>query len=252
MSDWIISLDLAQEKLFKGAVVFFHHAGGAASNYICYRQRIPSYYRLFMVQLPGRESHLNPLCYSAEYAASKILIELTELVGQLPVIFFGHSMGASLAWKTAQLAKKQSNLKLIKLVLSARRPPHLKQFEKNLLECDDEQVIRSVCHYGFIDTSMLDDPIFRQDLIAKIRADFSIANSTQQIDKTIHALPLPIMVCGGSLDDTVALSHLSQWSYYTLKQFQCVIFPGDHFYIFDKANQVAISKALLDSFITYL
>lgn len=252
MDNWIVTLDVNQEQSVTGVVVIFHHAGGAASNYVCYRQSIPSCYRLLICQLPGRESHQrNQLCYSADEAASQILQRLERMNTQLPVIFWGHSMGASLAWKTATLVQQQSDIKLIQLVLSARRPPHVDQFEPNLMTCDDEQVVQAVCHYGLIDPSLLEDAEFRQDLITKVRADFAVANSTQQVGLAITPLPLPITVLGGDLDDTVDLSHLSQWAAYSLKKFKCVLFPGDHFYLFKKNNQAMIGKVLSDAFTSY-
>ena len=249
MSKWIVSADQNDNSAYCGAVVLFHHAGGAASGYMPYRQYISEHYRLLVVQLPGRESHLSAeLCHDGFIAATHILNVLNAQLDNLPVVFFGHSMGAALALQTAALAKKGGQLNLLQLFISSRRPPHIEPFEADLAHATDQQVLDAVLHYGAVPEELLADKDFRDTLTNKIRADYGIANTIHRQTSINMLGDLPITVYGGIADNTVSVAHLYQWSFYSSGAFHCVMLTGDHFYLFDLKNQQIIARALVAVF----
>ncbi|KFX03245.1 hypothetical protein KP22_16095 [Pectobacterium betavasculorum] len=245
---WLISPDKQVDRC-KAAVILFHHAGGAASAYAGFRHLLPPDIRLWLVQLPGRESHRQGnLCCDGNEAARQILVAIEhEADARLPLVFYGHSMGAALAMQTAALA--QHTLNITRVCLSSRRPPHLTAFEQDLLLATDQQVLEAVMQYGAVPEMILSDLEMRQSLIDKVRNDYGVARSLHCTRPELLLREVALSVWGGNNDPGVSLLHLCQWSGYSRGAFDCVLFPGDHFFLFDAQNKSLIARKLVQDFI---
>lgn len=248
INDWLISPDKGKAHC-KAAIVMFHHAGGAASAYAGFRHLLPIDIRLLLVQLPGRESHLREELYSdGKQAARRIVAALKEACDTaLPLVFYGHSMGAALAVQTAMLAQQTHHI--VRVCLSARRPPHLADFEQNLSQATEQQVLDAIMQYGAVPDMILSDQDMRKALIDKVRSDYGIARSLQCADPEPLLRAIPLSVWGGDADPGVSLHHLYQWSGYSRGSFDCGLFPGDHFFLFNAQNKALIARKLVQDFI---
>ena len=84
-----------------GRVVCFPHAGGAASFYFPFSRSLSSPAEVLAVQYPGRQDrYRDKLAASITEMADGIVRELAPEAACRPVFyFFGHSMGAVLAFE---------------------------------------------------------------------------------------------------------------------------------------------------------
>lgn len=85
----------------------FPYAGGAAHVYADWRQALPQQVLLQVVQYPGRGARFRdaPLRRIDEMALA-VVHALQRDPDPRPLVFFGHSMGALLAFEVARLMHK--------------------------------------------------------------------------------------------------------------------------------------------------
>ncbi len=98
----------------------------AGASYYSYRplfKNIENSFTIKYLELPGRGNRMNePLLYSYDDILDDIYKQVKGEIEE-PYIFFGHSMGAQLAFDTTHLLLSERNLKPLKLVVSGRGAP---------------------------------------------------------------------------------------------------------------------------------
>src|SRR5229473_7209383 len=103
----------------------FPHAGGSASSYHHWRSLLPGSVDVCLVQLPGRAARINEAPFTR---LKPLVLELARVMRQhldMPFAFFGHSMGALIAFELARLLQNQHKMMPECVLVSARRAPHL-------------------------------------------------------------------------------------------------------------------------------
>ena len=108
-----------------GAVqlICFPHAGGSASSYYRLSELLAPDVAVSAVQYPGRQNRQNEPCIeSIEEMAAAVARALTGTLQQ-PYAFFGHSMGAVVAYETARLLHRDAVPGPAHFIASGRRAP---------------------------------------------------------------------------------------------------------------------------------
>ena len=83
-------------------LVCFPHAGGSASFFLDWADLMPAGVELLAVRYPGREDRiLDPPAGSMD-ALVEPLLQACSALSDVPLAFFGHSMGAVVAHEVAQ------------------------------------------------------------------------------------------------------------------------------------------------------
>lgn len=201
----------------------FHHAGGAASGYL-WRRYFPEEIEVCAVQLPGRESRFMEAPF---IRLGSVVTELTRVIAStmdLPFAFFGHSMGALIAFGvTRRLAAERRPLPQ-RLFLSAHRAPHLPPSEpihglpdaEFLAQLADSRLAR-------LNTEL------RELVLPIVRTDIAICETYEPMPAA--PLPCPITVFGGETDEQVGEPELHAWARHTASDFDVRLFRGGHFYL---------------------
>jgi medium-chain acyl-[acyl-carrier-protein] hydrolase len=158
--------------------------------------------------------------------------EVTRLIQPLldrPFAFFGHSMGALVAFETARRLRDQGNGPQA-LFLSAREAPHLSKGREPLESLPDDEFIDAMDRiYGGVPAILREDFEFRDIYLPPLRADVTAVSHY----RLIEGIPLdcPIHVLGGLSDRSVSRESLNAWDRHTAGRFGVHLFPGDHFYV---------------------
>jgi phthiocerol/phenolphthiocerol synthesis type-I polyketide synthase E len=211
----------------------FPHSGGSAGEYLRWSDGLPDV-EVWGLQLPGRGARLQ----------EAPLITMTDLVSALvdqvdfspPFAFFGHSLGALVAYETAQALRMCGRTQPQQLVLSAYAAPHLHQPGPAVQDLDGPSLLRAIEQaYGVLPPELHENPELQQLVVSGLRADLSILARYGHG----HADPLdvPLTVLGGS-DDEETPQRLAAWSTYTRAAFTLRVFPGDHFYFREQTHDV--------------
>ncbi|MQS14894.1 thioesterase [Streptomyces kaniharaensis] len=228
-------------------LVCFPHAGGAASFFHRYSEALSARYDVLAVQYPGRqdryaERRLETVAELADGIAGAIAETVT---GNRPLAFFGHSMGAVLAFETAlRLEAHRAGPAPSLLFVSARRAPGLRR-EDGFHRLGDQELLRELRKLGGTDARLLDDPELFAMVAPTIRADFAaVENYRAEDDSRVRCRVVAML---GDQDPRVDLEQAAAWRDHTIGSFDLRVFPGGHFYLAEHEREVlATVTAQLD------
>lgn len=209
-------------------LVCFPHAGGAATFFFPLSAAIKPEGEVLSVQYPGRqdrrkEAPFESIHQLADHAAAALKDHISDRT-----IFFGHSMGATVAFETIRRLEQNGGLLPRMFVASGRRAPS-RYRQENVHVLDDDRLIRELKELsGTHEALLTDDEILRMILPA-IRADYAaIAAYRCEPGATIS---VPISAFVGDIDPKVSVDEVKDWSRHTTAGFHLDVLPGGHFYL---------------------
>lgn len=208
-------------------LVFFPHAGGSASFYRPLTGALPEHVEPVVVQYPGREDRLAERPCDAMDELVDELADALDPLGDKPVWYFGHSMGASVAHEVTRLRTAAGARPPERLVVSARPGP-ARQLpgDKHL---DDDRLWADVRALGGTDARLLAMPEVRAIALPAIRADYRLIETYRPRPGT--DLDVPVTACFGDRDPEVTMADARAWRAVTTGPFEVACFAGDHFYL---------------------
>ena len=235
----------------KKRLLFFHHAGGSANQYLNLLKPWQNQFEIWALDLPGRgfRLHEKPIVEFRE-----LLDQITKEVLSLPLRktwIMGHSMGALLAMSLGfRLETDQPNQKpqdLTRIGLSAFRPPNLKNLanRQNLSFLPDDQFAQALEKISpWPEIAKLN--LQTQNLFLQVaRNDFQLIESYQNETHGLRLLT-ETLIYGGELDLEAPPESLKDWQNFIQSPLQLKIYSGGHFFIFEHFNQI-VSYFLKDS-----
>jgi medium-chain acyl-[acyl-carrier-protein] hydrolase len=207
----------------------FPYAGGSAAVYRGWSDRLPAEIEVLPVELPGRASRFReePFRRLDELVAKTA--EALQPRFDRPFAFFGHSMGALIAFELARHLRREGMEEPRWLLLSARRAPHLSQEEEPYYDLPEAEFVDKLRELNGTPEEVLQHPELMQMMIPLLRADFQV-NETYDFAPE-EPLACPISALGGVGDPEVSRDHLEAWKEHTSGPFSVRMFEGDHFYI---------------------
>ncbi|WIY05765.1 alpha/beta fold hydrolase [Amycolatopsis mongoliensis] len=212
-------------------LVCFPHAGGTASCFHPLSATLAPGVDVLAVQYPGRQDrHREPLVDDLFLLADRLADVLAaEAAG--PMAFFGHSMGATLAFEVA----RRLGPGLLGLFVSGRRAPS--EFRGGPVpERSDDELLADVRRIGGTDPRVLAHPELLPTVLPVLRNDFKAA-------ATYYYRPgadvgCPVLALFGDSDPKVTEEEARRWAAHTSGCFELKSFPGGHFYLNDNLGEV--------------
>lgn len=205
------------------------HAGGGASAYRHFPDRTPERIEVLPVQLPGRENRIRePALISLD--------ELTDAVlrrADRPVALFGHSMGAWLAFELARRMETAGRGPVQVFASAAPSPPGKARPRRGLSDAD---LIERFAPSGAIPSEVLTNPDLRAVCLPALRADVRWADAYHVAPE--EAITAPISVLFGNADPECTPERVREWSARTLGESRFHVFPGGHFFLRDRLDEV--------------
>ncbi|MEU3310723.1 thioesterase II family protein [Nocardiopsis sp. NPDC055551] len=207
-------------------MVIFPHAGGSASYFFTLSRLLAPEVEVFVVQYPGRQDRRRePVRENVELLAKELVEELHPRDAK-PTVFFGHSLGATVAFEVARRLE-QAGVGPAALWASARcAPSDHRTHDIHLL--DDEGIIAELRRLSGTDTSLLDDKELLDTLMPAIRGDYKAAET--YVYTSGPPLACPVVGFVGDDDSRVREADLLGWRELTESGFELVHMPGGHFY----------------------
>ncbi len=205
-------------------LVCFPHAGGAASAFGTWANRLPGDIEVAAVQYPGRQDRIDDPCAQNMEEIVEAVADALRPADGAPLALFGHSMGAAVAHEVAREVERAGR-EVAHLFVSGRPAPGLRD-GGSVHEGGDDALLADVRR---LSGDVLADPALRELVLPSLRADYRLIESyAPSGDVTIDA---PITACIGEDDAEVTRPEAMAWGDHTRGAFRLETFRGDHFYL---------------------
>lgn len=204
------------------------HAGAGAAAFRRWQERLPEI-AVCPVRLPGRETR------AAEQPFTR-MAPLVEALGNAilpwtatPFAFFGHSMGAGVAFELARWLRRRGAPLPAGLLVSGARAPQSRLNWTPPPEPTEAELLAQVRRLEGLPEEALEDAELIRLVLPALRADTTLYRTYTYTEE--EPLACPIRAFGGEADPNVRREDLEAWSQQTTAGFALRTFPGGHFYL---------------------
>ncbi|ORJ60167.1 thioesterase II family protein [Mycobacterium simiae] len=223
------------------SLLVFPHAGAGASAYREFSKVLSEQFDVIVFQYPGRQDRAaEPLLGSVDDIAAGAFREFSESQQHAgrPIVAFGHSMGALVAFEFVRLAEA-SGMEVRRLNVSAAVAP-CRVADKPPHPVDDDGLLDHLAALQGTDAAVLANREIMRLALPVVKADYAAFDAYScapgaRVAAPIHAL-------AGDRDPNVTLGDLYDWGKHT-DTVEVTMFDGGHFYL--ESHLEAVSKLLL-------
>ena len=215
-------------------LVCFSHAGAGPAMYRDWAQGLEGCVNVLAVQLPGRERRwLEKPLTEANEAARQIGAALAAYRNTRPtarLAFFGHSLGALLAFETARWLETQYGAGPEVLFVAGRRAPNLPLNRPCFHTLDDAEFLERIDALGGTPPGILSDKRLARMILPTLRADVAMTDGyTCRDARPTNARGVALY---GREDQIATQAETEAWRPFApVDSFQCVAFEGGHFFV---------------------
>ncbi|WP_433194640.1 thioesterase II family protein [Nocardia sp. CA-107356] len=219
-------------------LVCFPPGGGAAGGYRALANHITDGVAVYAVQYPGRRDRIGeePIVSLTEMA-DHVAAALDPLLG-CELAFFGHSMGATIAFETARRLEAQGRGPTT-LFVSGRTAPSEPRTDQ-VIDTDDATLIAEL-------ERLANDPgsvaILRTNSALAAAVLPAVRNDYRAIENYVYIpgepLHCPVVGLTGIDDPVVTPAQLDRWRIHSTGPFDLHTFPGGHFYLDTQPAEIA-------------
>lgn len=198
------------------------------------------------MQYPGRQDRRRERLLDGVPEMADRIAEALLPFDDRPMAFFGHSMGAVLAFEVAQRLREGATGEPRALFVSGRRAPSVhRRGTVHLL--NDADLVGELRRAGGTDPRFLDDEELLAEIIPVVRSDYRAVELYQWAPTSPLSCPVTALV--GDRDPQAPVDEVEAWRQHTDGPFDLKVFSGGHFYLNTHQRGVAdvISEALADS-----
>jgi surfactin synthase thioesterase subunit len=216
-------------------LVCFAHAGGSASYFHALSAALAPAIEVLAVQYPGRQDRRAEPFVDDLHLLAELITDALAPWTDRPLAFFGHSMGATLAFETARRLEPR-DVALREVFVSGRCSPTASRAETVHLR-DDAGLLEELGSLSGTDPRLLRDGDIRDMILPALRNDYRAVETYRY--RAGPLLRCPIVALLGESDPKVTVDEARDWARHTTGEFDLRLFPGGHFYLNDHLGAVA-------------
>ena len=219
----------------KPTLYIFPHAGGSATFYVPFAKAFSADIKRIAVQYPRRDNRpgLTELTSIPALADEIHAMMAPSAQIEVPMAFFGHSMGGLLAFEVA-LRFQSSGYRVAALFLSSCAAPGNIRFKE--LQGSDQDILNLVARVTDTEPDLLANEEFAASVLPTLQSVRAIAGYTRPPEIKVSC---PIYAFTGDDDALVAQENVAAWSARTTEKFALRVFSGDHFYLNNHLPELA-------------
>lgn len=224
------------------------YAGGGTNIFRAWPANLPSQIEVCPVQLPGRGNRIKETGYTNLKTLTKAVAEGIQPFLNKPFAFFGHSMGATIAFELTRKLRTMVNLQPVHLFVSGRMAPQIHRSTEVTYDLLEAEFIEKVREINGTPKEVLEHTELMEMMTPLLRADFEAVETYTYVAEA--PLDCPITVLGGLQDLEVPRESLEAWSQQTTAASSLRILPGDHFFV--NTAQSSIYRILAQQLFPYI
>ena len=207
----------------------FHHAGGSAHNFAKWPGALPGI-DVWAVQLPCR---FQPACIRRADNLDELLPVMADEISRVQVegpafAFYGHSLGALVAFELAQTLSERSGPNPFALAVSGHRAPRCALTGPRLADLDQPALIELLRSLKIIPDVVLADPHAMSSILPTLYSDILL--SENYIYRERPQLSLQLYGFRGRHDPLLTSADLHNWAIETTGPSKFRTLPGGHFF----------------------
>ncbi|MDF3142971.1 MULTISPECIES: alpha/beta fold hydrolase [unclassified Streptomyces] len=220
----------------------FPHAGGSPGEYVRWSDDLPEV-QVWGVHLPGRTTRLTEPPFTD---VASLVDDLLSVVSfGRPFVFFGHSLGALVAFETAKELSRRGRAQPDALIVSSCPAPPLPPIREPVhLLPDDELIDEIERRWDEPLDHLRHDPGLRAPALACLRADFTLLNNYRPTSD--RRLDCPVTVLAGTREPWTPTA--ADWAAHTRGPTDVRLLPGGHFYF--RESRSAALRAVRETVLT--
>jgi len=241
---WIHALRTKGERL---RLFCFPYAGGGPYIFQKWSKWLPEHVGLYAVHLPGRGTRIWCPPVGKLHLIVAAVVKALQPLQDIPFVFFGHSMGALLAFETARALRRQCSCEPRLLLVSACRPPSMIEQRERICNLSDEAFIQKIKDLGGTPPEVLENKELLEILLPTLRADFSVIDTYRY--ESAAPLICPIAVISGAQDHHACGPIMAGWNQETSHTPLFYEIQGGHFFIHTadaELQRIIVSKVGLE------
>lgn len=183
------------------------------------------------VELPGKASRMREQWIDDfSLLVAGLVEDILPLARRAPVVLYGHSMGAALAYQCAAHLQESHHRVPLAVVVAARQAPG-EVIEGEYRSCMGLVALREeLARVGGTPADLLADDALMEILLPGVRRDYALHESFGHASTVLRC---PILALAGSEDPTVTPRMMEAWSQFTSSSFMLKTLPGGHFFPVD-------------------
>ena len=242
-SPWIVACNSPHNPQLR--LFCFPYAGGGASAYRKWASLLPPCVQLLAAQMPGREERFVEPPLRDLDSVLRHLVSAIEPLLDRPFVFFGHSLGALVAFELTRSLRSLGRPMPAHLFVSGRRAPSIPIGRRAFHDLPDDELIEELRQLNGASEALLQNDELMALVLPTLRADFAIHDT--YVYRQQAALDVPFTVFGGLDDIATTTDNLSAWETLTARGASLSLFRGGHFFIEEVRGEVlsAIGRVLL-------
>lgn len=219
----------------------FPHAGGSGRVFQKWPRLFPETIEVCPLEYPGRGARLREPPFKRIVILAADIAEALLPLFDTPFVFFGHSMGATVAFELARHLRRANKTLPVHLFVSACDPPHFPREDSKIYDLPESEFIEELRRLNGTPAEVLAHPELMQLISPMLRADFEAVDTYSLVDES--PLSCPLTVYGGTEDETVAKETLGEWRRHTTGPFSLQMIQGNHFYL--QTSESVVIRSIL-------
>jgi medium-chain acyl-[acyl-carrier-protein] hydrolase len=207
----------------------FPYAGGNAFNFMPWQAQLEPGIEVCAVQLPGRGSRLAEPPFASVQALLKAVAPVVAAQADLPFAFFGHSLGALIAFELTRYLRLHGLGGPCHLFVSGCQAPRHRSPARGLHRMADAELIQVLRNFESTPPEVLASQELMALVLPTLRADFALAEEYRY--RAGPALSVPMSVFAGTRDENKGEGQVDGWADETSGPCEVAWFEGGHFFI---------------------
>lgn len=210
-------------------VVFcFHHAGGSASVYRKWTLKKEKI-NFVCVELPGKGTRRKEkFIENFEELVDPLVESIIHVAGNKDILFYGHSMGAAIAFYTTVYMVNKYGKEPKKIIVAGRQAPNEVNQTEFKSYMDDNALVEELIRYQATPKEVLQNKELLSFILPEIRRDYKLNESFIYRGERID---IPLVLHSGLNDAEANEAIMHRWSSVTKKIIRERVFHGDHFFV---------------------
>jgi surfactin synthase thioesterase subunit len=212
----------------------FPHAGGLPGEYLRWSDELPRV-QVWGVHLPGRTTRRAEPPYTRMDELVDALVSAVDFGRDRPFAFFGHSLGALVAFEVAKELRARGREAPGRLLVSSCPAPPLPPAARPVHGLPDDELLDAIERgTGESLAHLREDAGLREHALASFRADYALLDRYRP--RRAEPLDCPLTVLAGSEEPWAAWR--DGWAAHTRAGTELRVVPGGHFHFRERKADV--------------